>query len=304
MRKIYLAAMALTFGLSANAQLTDSFEDYPIGPYFGGHWTNWSMVNNNENIIVSDDVASDGEKSGFISGNEVQDPILDVGMKTSGKWIFSLDIFIDFGSSGYFNAQHDLTKLGTSGNWAYEIYFGSTQDGDIDPGKMYLIIGTNTFSLDYTEEEWFNIAIQHDLATNKLKLYKDGTEVTFSQDIPFGSNPNFQGKLNGFDFYSASSTNYMFIDNLKFYEGDLMGINDLTNASINVYPTVVKDVLNISAKSSITNISIVNSMGQHVMRISPNAISTQINTSALASGVYMVKIEAGKETLTKKVIVK
>lgn len=303
MKKIYLTAMALSFGLFANAQLTDGFEDYPLGPYFGGHWTNWSMIDNEENIRVSDDVASEGTQSGFIGGDGLQDAILNVGMKTSGKWVYSMDMFIDFGSSGYFNAQHDLTKLGQSGNWAYEVYVGTTQDGDLDPGKIYFVVGQNIFSFDYTEEEWFNVAIQQDLATNKVKIYKDGDELTFSQEIPFGTNPNFQGKLNGFDFYSASSTNYMFIDNINFYEGEL-GVNDLSVSAISIYPTVVKDVLNVNAKSAISNIAVFNVAGQQVMKLNPNANSAQLNTSSLSKGVYMIKVQTGKETLTKKFVVK
>src|SRR5690606_40108392 len=72
----------------------------------------------------SSDLASSGVQSGFIGNDEIQDPILDVGMKTSGLWTYSMDIYIDFGASGYFNAQHDLASLGTTGNWAYQCYIG------------------------------------------------------------------------------------------------------------------------------------------------------------------------------------
>ena len=306
MRKIYLLATALAFSLSANAQLTDGFEDYPLGSYFGGHWTNWSMIDNNENIIVSADQASEGTQSGFIGNDEIQDAILMVGMKTSGKWTYSMDIFIDFGSSGYFNAQHDLAQLGATGNWAYQAYIGldPTVAGNPPvPGTFYLAAGGTAYNFNYVEEEWFNVALEHDLDTNTMKLFVDGVELDFGQTIPFGDDPNFQGKLDGFDYFSAAPTNFMYIDNIKFYAGE-MGVSDLTSASISVYPTVTKDVVNVSAKSNISNIAVYNTAGQQVMRVNPNGMNAQINVNSLPAGVYMVKIQSGKETLTKKIVVK
>ncbi|MDD3771038.1 MAG: T9SS C-terminal target domain-containing protein, partial [Weeksellaceae bacterium] len=125
MKKFYLLATALVFSLSANAQLTEGFEDYPLGPYFGGHWTNWSQIDiADENILIVSDYASEGVQAGYIGGNGIQDAILDVGMKQGWIWTYSMDIYIEFFASGYFNAQHDLGSMGTTGNWAYQSYIG------------------------------------------------------------------------------------------------------------------------------------------------------------------------------------
>jgi|SRR5690554_6951768 hypothetical protein len=308
MKKFYLLAGALIFGLTANAQMTEGFEDYPVGPYFGGHWTNWSMADGPENIIVTDERASEGTQSGFVGNDEVQDAILDVGMHTGGMWTYSMDFYIDFGSSGYFNAQHDLSALGSSGNWAYEGYIGidpTVAGYPPNPGTFYFAAGGTAYSFPYMEEEWINFAVEQDLDMNIVRLFMDGTEITFGVDIPFGSDPAFQGKVNGYDYFSASPVNFMWIDNIKFYEGEFnMGVNDIDVTNISVYPTVAKDLVNISSKSNINNITVFNTSGQQVLRLNPNSVDAQINVSALPAGVYMVKIQSGKQVQTKKIVVK
>lgn len=64
---------------ATNAQVTinDNFESYPVGSYFGGHWSNWSGTTGAENLIVTNAQASSGTKSGAINTNG-QDVILKV----------------------------------------------------------------------------------------------------------------------------------------------------------------------------------------------------------------------------------
>lgn len=303
-----MVAMAALLSFSVNAQLTDSFETYPDGPYFGGHWTNWDKSNiAAENIKVVSTKASQGTKSGYIGGNGQQDPILDVGMKTGGTWTLSFDIFIDSGKSGYFNAQHDLNQLGTDGNWAYEAFIGldPTQQGfPQDPGTFHFVSGQADYPFSYQDNVWFNLALVHNLDNNTVRIYKNGIEVTFPGTlIPFGSNPAFQGKLNGFDFFSAATSMSMYIDNIKFYQGAL-GVSDVNKSDIAVYPTSASDVINISAGKAITEINVLSLDGKQVLHTTPKTAKTQLNVSSLPAGVYLVKIQVGQETLTKKVIVK
>ena|SRR5690606_3853694 len=308
MKKIYFLALSLALGFSANAQLTDGFESYPVGSYFGGHWTNWSGVSGAENLIVSSDQASEGVQSGYIGSDMIQDPVLDVGLKTSGIWTYSMDIFIDFGSSGYFNAQHNLNDMGTEGNWAYQAYIGidPTQTGTPpSPGTFYLATAGIAYSFPYVEEQWFNLAIEHDIDNNVIRLYLDGVLLEFGEgaDLPFGDNPSFQGQLNGFNYYSASETNSMFFDNIHFYEGPL-SVNDEVVSTVSVYPTKVSESFNVTAKSNIKEVSVFNTVGQQVVKVAPNATTAQVNVAKLPSGVYVVKTVTDKEIKTTKIVVK
>ena len=59
---------------------------------------------------------------------------------------------------------------------------------------------------------------------------------------------------------------------------------------ISVYPNPVEDILNITSSVEITEIEIVNVMGQIVLRKDVNSDSTVCNVAGLPSGVYMVRI--------------
>ena len=82
----------------------------------------------------------------------------------------------------------------------------------------------------------------------------------------------------------------------NFLLSDHMSIDDLDGiGEISVYPNPVKDILNISSKKKIKEISVFNIAGQKVLN-SINVKNGQLNVSSLSSGVYVfqVKMENGK----------
>jgi hypothetical protein len=80
---------------------------------------------------------------------------------------------------------------------------------------------------------------------------------------------------------------------------DVTGINKPVAASLNVYPNPAKNFVNVTTTSNIRNIELVNYLGQSV---SNNAVTaagtTTINTSALESGVYFVRMTSVDGTVT------
>lgn len=298
MKKIYFLALSLMIGFGANAQLTDGFEDYPLGPYFGGHWSNWSGVSiDDENIIIADDRAHSGTQSGYIGENGIQDPILRLGNVTGGIWTLQLRVYVDFGASGYFNFQDEQNV--TAGNWGIQVHINDQENWPDNPDQVVIVANDAqvAFAAPFEFEEWGVFTFVHDLDNNTVT-------VNYNGDVIYDNAADLElGQLGGMDFYSISPNNSMYIDDIVFVEGEL-GVSDMTGATISVYPTVVKDVVNISAKSNISDIAVYNTAGQQVLKSNPNNVSTQVNMSALPAGVYIVKIQAGKEILTKKVVVK
>ena len=77
------------------------------------------------------------------------------------------------------------------------------------------------------------------------------------------------------------------IDNYKL-------INTAENAGGFVYyPNPVNDDLNIRARENISIIKVYNAIGQLVMSKRPSEIATKLEMGTLASGTYLVQIEAG-----------
>ena len=68
------------------------------------------------------------------------------------------------------------------------------------------------------------------------------------------------------------------------------------------YPNPVKDVLNLSYKSVISNVKVVNLLGQEVLNTKTNTNDVQVNMSALNAGAYIVNITVEDTVHTIKVI--
>jgi hypothetical protein len=80
--------------------------------------------------------------------------------------------------------------------------------------------------------------------------------------------------------------------------------NDIQIDGINVYPTLVKDVLNISSKENINNVSVYNVNGLEVYRGENYSESTQINLENLNSGTYFVKVMTENGNVKVRCVVK
>ena len=66
-----------------------------------------------ENIIVSDDFAASGTKSGFIGpGQGPQDALLYLGNETTGDYTLRWNMYVPSGNEGYFNVQGTIPASG------------------------------------------------------------------------------------------------------------------------------------------------------------------------------------------------
>jgi hypothetical protein len=73
-------------------------------------------------------------------------------------------------------------------------------------------------------------------------------------------------------------------------------------SSFVAYPNPVKDVLNLSYKTEISNVRIINLLGQEVLNTKTNTNDVQVNMSALTAGAYIVNITVEDTVHTIKVI--
>jgi hypothetical protein len=67
-----------------------------------------------------------------------------------------------------------------------------------------------------------------------------------------------------------------------------------------IFPNPANNVLNINANCNINRVEVYNMMGQMIGTYDVNDVNTQISTTALANGVYTVKIATENGTTTKK----
>ena len=82
-------------------------------------------------------------------------------------------------------------------------------------------------------------------------------------------------------------------------------INDVIEASTEIYPNPTKNQLNIvSYATRINNISIYNMEGKEVLNTKVNANQIKLNTSLLSKGVYIINIQSNNSSVKRKLIIK
>jgi hypothetical protein len=74
------------------------------------------------------------------------------------------------------------------------------------------------------------------------------------------------------------------------------------SANFRAYPNPVKDVLNLSYSSEISNIKVINILGQEVMNNKGNANQVQLDMANLNAGTYLVTFTANEITKTIKIV--
>jgi hypothetical protein len=83
-----------------------------------------------------------------------------------------------------------------------------------------------------------------------------------------------------------------------------LSVSDNTVREFTYFPNPVNDVLSLRAQANIQNVSVYNMLGQEVIRLSPNALDSDVNLSQLQDGAYFVKVTINNATDTVRIIKK
>jgi hypothetical protein len=89
---------------------------------------------------------------------------------------------------------------------------------------------------------------------------------------------------------------------LDFTVDTTLGSNSFDTSNFVAYPNPVKDVLNLSYKTAISNVKVINLLGQEVVNAKANTNDVQVNMSALNAGVYIVNVTVDDTIHSIKVI--
>ncbi len=126
-----------------------------------------------------------------------------------------------------------------------------------------------------------------------------GTNYIYNLDAYSGQNVRIafravEGASNGSADIEFSIDNLNVTNLLKTESFDLTGFS--------AYPNPVKDVLNLTYTKDISNVSVLNLLGQEVITKSVNASQSKIDMSNLTNGTYLVKVTVDGFVKTLKVV--
>ena len=83
-----------------------------------------------------------------------------------------------------------------------------------------------------------------------------------------------------------------------------LGIEEFDPSNFSYSPNPVNDKLTLRAQSNIDNVSVYNLLGQEVMRVAPNAVTSEVDMASLSKGAYFVKVTINNVTDTIRIIKK
>ena len=82
-----------------------------------------------------------------------------------------------------------------------------------------------------------------------------------------------------------------------------VGINNLGNSGITVYPNPAKNYVNVKANSIIRELQVFNTTGQQVLNMTVGAKTITVNTAGLPSGIYNLKAKMDKDSFNTKFVI-
>ena len=90
----------------------------------------------------------------------------------------------------------------------------------------------------------------------------------------------------------------------KVIVNDWVGVKEVEETSVNIYPNPAKDFVKLSAQcSQLTAVKIYNCLGVLVEEIEVDSNEIEINTSGYSSGIYYISVEGNKSVKTERLIV-
>ncbi|MFT4696995.1 MAG: hypothetical protein ACI9SJ_000111 [Flavobacteriaceae bacterium] len=310
MKKLYFSAILflIAIGINTAQEIEDDFESYTLEqPINEAHWTDWGCGGGAGCAIMSTDAqARSGSKSGLIPNDGTTDAVLDLGNKIFGVWGLSFWMYVPSGAEAYWNLQGEV-PIG-AGEWIVgNIHFNQ----DLATPGVGLIDNSalGAINFDFPHDQWFNVIMYWDISSgistatwlmyvNFTEVIPEGTAFTDSA----GTSPT---SLGGIDFFSITTNNEYYIDDV--YYCDKEGCIILNTESFNeiefiASPNPVYDILHLSAKEMISEVTLYNLLGQEIFQKKINALDSSIDMSSYQKGIYILKTKIGDTEGSVKII--
>jgi hypothetical protein len=314
MKKTLLTLAYFTpFILVAQTTLLDeNFDGYTSGNYIGNesaNFTTWSNApGTGEDAFIVNTVSSSPSNSVSIMGNAGPTDVMMTfpSIYTSGKYEFSMKLYVATGKGGYFNIQETQTA---GQGWKLDVFFSSG-------GIVEILGGSTAGTAQYTQAAWTDVKVVINLDTDNADVYINGNMVhsyVFSSGSDgTGTNGSFGG-INYFAYGGSSAATEdaeYYIDDVMLVDVTGVGIEDNNNAfNFNVYPNPVVNTLFLNAsnvKAGNYNLEIFDITGKLALSQEiyvSNELSKELNVN-FEAGMYTVSLSNENTVSTKKFIVK
>ncbi|GEC78892.1 T9SS type A sorting domain-containing protein [Flavobacterium aquatile] len=125
-----------------------------------------------------------------------------------------------------------------------------------------------------------------------------------SLDIPLANFAPINGANRNdlVQFIITSDLGTVFYDNLYLHKNTVLSTTDFNLGKVTMYPNPTKKSFTIEAKNNIQSVSVLNMLGQQVLSVNPNELTTLIDLTSFQDGVYIVRSTVDGIVSSSKII--
>lgn len=264
MKKLIASFLGLLAISQMNAQVNILNTDFQQGIP-----TNYSIVNNDGNTT---DAAVSDFSNAWITVPDPENPSDTVAGSTS---FFSP---VDTASRWLITPA---LQLGAFGN--YISWNAKSHDPSFPDDYMVMVSTTDNQIASFTDTIGNIEQENFEWTTREVNLSEKG----FNAQTIYVAFINVT--YNGFKLY---------LDDIAVHKEDHLGVSEIQNLSVSVYPNPFSNQLTIKCEKAIDEVKIFDLSGKLV------ATTTQstFDTESLETGYYLVKIKSGNQTVTKRIV--
>jgi len=221
MKKLLLLMMSVFLTFTLSAQVTENFSDYTVGGKLAqqaqamgrNYWTTWSNAPGG----AEDGVIAEVSGNKAVNINTTHDQVLLFGGKTTGKWNFSMKMYIPTGACGYFNILANFN--GASSTWSLQVYFGveGQAPNNLTPGVGTVHAGgSNAAGFTFTHETWVDIKTTIDLDNDHAELFINNTSIYDWQYTLGTFGAGCPRVIDAMDIFPPVAASNFYIDDIVF----------------------------------------------------------------------------------------
>ncbi len=298
-------------GGGISGELDDIEGDYcsdEIGAEVKAFVANWgtSTIQSLEIEYTADDEAPQTYSwTGNIDAGELEEiDIPAITLSTSNEHTISLNIASINGvavESGVNEVSIPKGKFATGGNLTFKLKtdnYGSETTFEIKNSSGVVVLEGGPFADNASIEHVFSFEPE-EIGCYILTVYDQ-----YEDGINGGYGSGY------FEMVDANG-NVIFHNDGTFgdeavYTMDITEVSSVegyTAENMKVYPNPANNQINISAEHNITNVTVVNVVGQVISNENINTNFHTVNVSSLTNGIYFVKATINNEVVTQKVVV-
>lgn len=300
-------APTITLKNLGNLNLTEAIISYNIDNGTSGTYTwtgNLAYGEQAEITFPTLTVTDSGEHTFNATITSVNQTTDQVSSNNSSSTVFSADA--SFASGTVISLELQPDYYGTEISWTLKDASGTTlYSGDNYSDGTYTgnpLIGY-TFTLPALVNETFTLA-NGCYTFNIVDDYGDGICSLAAQGLP-EADGYYSLLADGVAF--VTGCDYTDEESVSFKINNLLSTKGFALEGISLYPNPASNVLNINTGNAALpeHYTIYNTLGQTIMdKNITSANDLQINTSSIATGIYVIKIAKGEESVSLRFVKK